>query len=207
MRILKDDTYKSILQAARDEFIRSGYKDTSMRAIAKRADVGLSNIYNYFKNKDEIFLAIVKPAKDEIFTFISQQHTEGNAKPERISTFHCHDEAIESYIRLIEKYKQELRLLLYHSEGSSVKDFRDTFTDHITQVSSNYMALVKKHYPQANDVSSFFMHALASWMVSILGEIITHDLNRRQIREFFREYFKYEIAGWCELTGIRREAG
>lgn len=207
MRVLKDDTYQSILQAARDEFIRNGYKDTTMRMIAKKAHVGVSNIYHYFKNKDEIFLAIVQPAKDEIFTFITRQHTEESIDFTQISTLHCDDKAIESYIRLIDTYKQELCLLLYHSEGSSMKDFRDIFTDHITQVSNNYMALVKKYYPQANEVSSFFIHTLASWTVSILGEIVTHNLSRQKIREFFREHFKYEIAGWNELTGIKREAG
>ena len=59
MRVLKDDKYKSILRAARKEFILRGFKDASMRTIAKDANVGLSNIYNYFKNKDEIFLEIV----------------------------------------------------------------------------------------------------------------------------------------------------
>jgi len=201
MRLLKDDKYDSILEAARKEFIRKGFKDASMRDIAKNAGVGLSNIYNYFRNKDEIYLAIVKPVKDELFTFISRQHTEEYIDFHRSTTFGHQEAVIESYIDLIDRYHEELRLLLYRSDGSSVSGFRDAFTDHITQVSYNYMALEKKHFPNTKDVSRFFIHALASWMVSVLGEIVTHDLSKEKIREFFLEYFRFEFAGWRELTG------
>jgi AcrR family transcriptional regulator len=179
-----------------------GFKDASMRNISKEAQVGLSNIYNYFKNKDEIFIAIVNPAKDELFRFITRQHTEENVDFSKASAFGHQEEAIEYYINLIDTYKEEIRLLLFSSQGSSIDNFRDALTDHITQVSYNYLELEKKYYPHANNVSHFFIHAMASWMVSILGEIVTHDLNKKKIREFFREYFRFGFAGWCELTGI-----
>ncbi|MDR2038855.1 MAG: TetR/AcrR family transcriptional regulator [Bacteroidales bacterium] len=202
MRVLKDDIYQAILKSARNEFIRKGFKDTSMRDIAKNAHVSLSNIYNYFKNKDEIFLAIVKPAKDNIFRFVEQQHTEENIDFNKMSTFHYQEETTEVYIQLLMKYKDELRLLLYHSEGSSMKNFRETFTEYLTQVSLKHMDIIKKHYPKVRHISPFFIHALCAFMVSTVGEIVIHNLSRQKIREFFGEYFKFEIAGWRELTGL-----
>lgn len=207
MRILKDDKYNSILHHARREFFRCGFKDVSMRTIAKESCVGLSNIYNYFKNKDEIFTAVVKPAKDALFRFITEQHTEKHLDFNNLSAFGHGEEAIDSYINIICTYKEEFRLMLYHSQGSSMGNFRDALTDHITQVSHNYRKLKKKYFPDSNNVSRFFIHAMASWLVSILGEIVTHDLNKRKIREFFREYLLFNFAGWCELTGIKKEAG
>lgn len=202
MRVLKDNIYIAIQDAARNEFIDHGFKDASMRTIARNAGVSPSNIYNYFTNKDKIFMAIVQPARDDIFTFITQQHTEDNIDFTRIAGFGHHEDIIEQYIDLIGKYKQELRILLYHSEGSSMNNFRDVFTDHLTQVSHDYMKLEKMHYPHNNEVSHFFIHTLSSWMVSILGEIVTHNLGRHRIREFFREYFRFTSAGWNELTKV-----
>lgn len=201
MKVLKDEIYKSILSVARQEFISNGYKDTSMRDIAQKANVGLSNIYNYFKNKDEIYIAIVQPAKSDIFTFITQQHTEENIDFHRMTELGHNEEAIKYYIDLIEKYKEEYRLLLYYSQGSSMCNFRDELTDHMTNVSYDYMALEKKHDVRVNEVSYFFIHTMSSWMVSILGEIVTHELDRQKIREFFREYFRFSFAGWRELIG------
>lgn len=207
MKVLKDEKYNCILHIARREFIRCGYKDASMRSISKESQVGLSNIYNYFKNKDEIFMAVVLPAKEKLFRFITERHTEKSIDFKKMSAFGHQEDSVEEYISLIDTYKEEIRLLLYHSQGSSLDNFRDALTDHITQVSHNYMELEKKHHPNAHTISRFFIHAMSSWMVSILGEIVTHDLDKQKIREFFGEYFRYGYAGWCELTGIKGGAG
>ncbi|MCS2958507.1 TetR/AcrR family transcriptional regulator [Bacteroides salyersiae] len=65
MQKLKSDIQKTILDAAEYLFIRKGYKNTAMREIAAKADVGLSNIYNYFPNKDSLFRYILQPVVDE----------------------------------------------------------------------------------------------------------------------------------------------
>ncbi len=201
MRVLKNEKYNSILQAARAEFIRKGFKDSSMRDIARNARVGLGNIYNYFGSKDEIFRILVKPAKEDIFRFVTERHTAENVEANHHSTFGHFEEDVDAYIDLVINYKQELHLLLYQSEGSSMQDFRECFIEHLTQISYQYIELEKKVYPHTREVSHFFIRTLSSWMVSIIGDIITHDLDKPKIREFFREYFRFEFAGWQELTG------
>lgn len=42
--------------AARNEFIKNGFKKTSMRTISAKSGIVLGNIYNYFKTKDDIFM-------------------------------------------------------------------------------------------------------------------------------------------------------
>lgn len=200
MKLLKDEIYDTILLVARNEFIQRGYKDTSMREIASKADVGLSNIYNYFKNKDDIFKAVVKPAKNDIFTFITQQHTAENINITRISPYGHEEEAVSYFIDLMQKYKEEYRLLLFYSEGSSLCNFRQELTEHMAEISHHYMELEKTYKPNNKEISPFFIHAMSSWMVSVIGEIVTHNLDREHIRKFFHEYFQFTYAGWRELT-------
>lgn len=202
MKLLKDDKYNAILSAARSEFVNNGFKDASMRVIAKEANVGLSNIYNYFKSKDDLFLAVVKPAKDDFYAFVREQHTNENFDFDRISTFGYQSEIIETYISLIDTYRDELYLLLFHADGSRLKGFRETFTDYLTQTSIYQMEIVRRRYPEAGEMSGFLVHTLSSWMVTILGEIVSHNLSKQRIREFFKEYFRFEIAGWRELVGV-----
>lgn len=52
----KKDT---IEDAARELFIKQGFHATSMRDIAKRAEVSLGNLYNYYETKDSIFESII----------------------------------------------------------------------------------------------------------------------------------------------------
>ena len=66
MQLKKDEIYTAILTAAQAEFDLHGFGGTTMRKIAARAQVTLSNIYNYFKNKDEIFSAVLAPLLQKI---------------------------------------------------------------------------------------------------------------------------------------------
>lgn len=60
MQYPKDDIQKEILKAAEKVFLENGFPKASMREIAQEAQVGLSNIYNYFKSKDDIFCTVVR---------------------------------------------------------------------------------------------------------------------------------------------------
>ena len=51
---------ESILQAAYDCLAEKGYADVSMRDIAERAQVALSQLHYYFKNKNTLFVAVVR---------------------------------------------------------------------------------------------------------------------------------------------------
>ena len=50
---------KRILAAATRLFQKRGYADTTINAIADKAEVGVGTIYNYFSSKNEILLNIV----------------------------------------------------------------------------------------------------------------------------------------------------
>lgn len=47
-----------ILDAAEDLFIREGYEETKMRALAQAANVPVGSIYQFFKDKSEILKAL-----------------------------------------------------------------------------------------------------------------------------------------------------
>lgn len=48
-----------IEDAARELFITQGFHATSMRDIARRAEVSLGNVYNYYPTKESIFESII----------------------------------------------------------------------------------------------------------------------------------------------------
>jgi len=63
----KDEIREHLVQAARQVFMRYGYKKTVLDDIAKEARKGKSTIYYYFKSKDDIFKAVID-AEAEIRT-------------------------------------------------------------------------------------------------------------------------------------------
>ncbi|MEU1213543.1 TetR family transcriptional regulator [Streptomyces sp. NPDC005791] len=54
------DTRTRILEAARTEFAERGYDKTSVRGIARAAEVDAALVHHYFGTKDEVFAAAVE---------------------------------------------------------------------------------------------------------------------------------------------------
>lgn len=49
-----------VIDACADLFVSNGYSDITMAQIAQSVTFGRANIYNYFRNKDEVFLALLQ---------------------------------------------------------------------------------------------------------------------------------------------------
>jgi AcrR family transcriptional regulator len=58
--IQKDETRETITHVAGHIFARYGYQKTTMDDIARACRKGKSSIYYYFRNKEEIFLAVLE---------------------------------------------------------------------------------------------------------------------------------------------------
>ena len=54
-----EQTRLALIDSAYALFLKQGYHGTSMRDIAKGADLALGGIYNHFKSKAEIFQAVI----------------------------------------------------------------------------------------------------------------------------------------------------
>ncbi|MGV7931077.1 MAG: TetR/AcrR family transcriptional regulator [Spirochaetota bacterium] len=52
---------EKIVNSARVLFSRQGFSATGLRQIAEKAGVSLGNIYNHFRNKDELFDELLDP--------------------------------------------------------------------------------------------------------------------------------------------------
>ena len=203
LQVQKENIRKKILMSARKEFFKKGFKEASMRTIAGKSGVGLSNIYNYFKNKDDILNEVLSPLI-MAFERIMKEHN----KPEYISTDIFTSEKyqlenINRFVGLITRYRKELDLLLFKSHGSRFENFMDEYSDKHTRLGLQYLHKMKEKYPKINtDISAFFIHTMSSWWLSIIGEIVSHELSAEEIEKFVSEYMAFGTAGWKKLMEV-----
>ncbi len=203
MQIQKDDIRKIILQVARKEFFDNGFKDTSMRTIAQKADVGLSNIYNYFKNKDEIFREVLSGLLSDLDNVMAEHNC-----PEGIDLYILNSEEyvrsqIGIFVNLVDNHKDDFRLLLFKSAGSQLENFREEWIERQTKIGKEYMKILKQKYPTVNvDISDFFIHIMSSWFISSISELVMHHLTQAELEQFITEYMRYSTAGWKSVMNI-----
>ncbi|WP_422012140.1 TetR/AcrR family transcriptional regulator [Reyranella sp.] len=66
----------ALLKAARAVFAEMGYGAASVRDIVRRTDLASGTFYNYFKDKDEIFEAVV----GQLTSVLLQRHRQGRGR-------------------------------------------------------------------------------------------------------------------------------
>lgn len=203
MQIQKEDIKKVIIQVARNEFVKKGFKDASMRTIAKKSEVGLSNIYNYFRNKDEIFREVLSGLLSAIDSTMERHNSSDYISVDIFSSEEYMRTQINIFVELVENYKEDFKLLLFKAAGSSLENFRSEITDKHTQTGIEYIALMKQKYPEINsNISEFFIHTMSSWWISIIVELVMHDLSHESLEDFIREYMEFGTAGWKKVMRV-----
>ena len=203
MQIQKEEIRKIIVEKAMEEFIARGFKDASMRVIARNANVGLSNIYNYFRNKDELFTEVLSPTIAAVEKMIKEHNGDGNLTTDFFHSPQMQQTELARMVNLIETYRWGLQLLLFKSAGSSFENFRETVTEKSMKMGYEYLMKMKEKYPKISaDVSPFFIHFMSSMWLTIMSEIITHELTHEQIIRFISEYIEFGTAGWQKLMKV-----
>jgi len=201
MQIQKTDIKQRLLEVAKTEFFANGFKNTSMRKIAQKSEVGLSNIYNYFKNKDELYGAVLQPLLKHLEDISYEHNQERNLSMDIFTSKAFFDENLQVMVNLVAKFKAELRLLLFHSYGSSLENFRAKYIDSNTKIGIEYLQKMKEKYPKLNtEISPIFIRILVAEMLTILGELVNNEqLSNQEIEQFIAEYINYTNGGWQKL--------
>jgi AcrR family transcriptional regulator len=75
------ESKKKILAAAIKVFSSSGYANANMRMIAKASGLSIGSIYLYFKNKEDLFLTLIKSRLDAILD-LGKEILDKNDTPE-----------------------------------------------------------------------------------------------------------------------------
>ncbi|MHA1688592.1 MAG: TetR/AcrR family transcriptional regulator [Promethearchaeota archaeon] len=81
-----DDVKKAILENALDIIIEEGFDKLTMRKLAKRMNMTAANLYNYFINKEELYLYLDNESYKELYGMILDAINKHSSLEEKIMT-------------------------------------------------------------------------------------------------------------------------
>lgn len=117
---------KEILSAALRVFSQKGYHQTSMNEIAKEAEFSIGSLYNFFKDKEDLFLTLFKEQLNEITQKVNEivEHTVGaREKLEAlINTLFSYFETNWEAIRIISLSHQDFESSLKNDIGNVIRE-------------------------------------------------------------------------------------
>ena len=192
-------TINNILNSAKAEFLQKGFKDASLRNIAKQAGVTTGAIYGYFKDKDEIFVTLVKDVLNGFFDLIQEVEEEernlikeGAGFPSQIFS------AKNSHLRYL-KYLYDnydiCKLVIMCSAGSSVENFMDQFMEKSLQELNELIQSVKIN----SNIDEFTIHIIVEFYIKSITEFIKHDVPYETAVKQFENINTFFFSGWKEL--------
>jgi len=101
-----------IVNSARSLFSRQGFSATGLRHIAEKAGVSLGNIYNHFRNKDELFEAVLGYSQEPLLALVERARREPDPRA-------AVDGFVDEWFRLLVEddwYRQSFEILLNKTE-------------------------------------------------------------------------------------------
>ncbi|BES64530.1 TetR/AcrR family transcriptional regulator [Gottschalkiaceae bacterium SANA] len=79
MQTKKEEIQQAIFKSAENEFLEKGFEKASLRQIVKKAGTSLGNFYNYYENKEALFVSIVEGAYIGMMQLVNNHNQwEGN---------------------------------------------------------------------------------------------------------------------------------
>ena len=197
-------TLELILAAAEEEFLSKGYEAASLREIVRKAGVTTGALYGYFKNKHELFGALV----DEEYHFVQQIFEEildeFNALPVEQQTEHM-QEYTEKGMRRMADYIYDhwnaFRLILCRSEGTDYCHLVEEMTEREVRATDDFSETSKEAGVSFRKVNVTLERMLTYSMFSNYFAMVRQDLPREETDQYISQLLEFYMAGWNGLWG------
>lgn len=192
-------TIDNILNCAKVEFLEKGFKDASLRNIAKKAGVTTGAIYGYFKDKDNIFLSLVKDFVNGLYNLIEEVESEDNDifiqnLKLRNMIFTTKENHIK-YINYLYENFDICKLLVMCSNGSSMENYLDVLMEKTLKENKEFIRVVK----ETSNIDEFTIHVIVEFYFKAVTEFIKHDVPHEIALRQFDNITSFFFGGWNEL--------
>ena len=198
-QVLKKEKEDVILKTSRSLFLTKGYLESSMKDIAKKANISVGNLYHYYKNKTDIAFRLVKPLFDEIDVFI-KKYTNNDItlfskkfnftkkdiiKPKQISLIISN--LINHLVDLYEKYEDEYRIV--NSCNEIVKYLKDWLSSLILYFIEKKYKILNVYNDEMEALIPSYTNAIIEGAINIFTDKkLSLNKKKKVLQLYFRSY-------------------
>lgn len=202
-------TYERIMSSAAEEFLEKGFQKASLRNIVKRAGVTTGAFYGYFESKEALFNALAEPADRFMAEYYSVQESFAQQPPEvqRDNLGVMSSTWMISKIDFLYENKTAFRLVLTRSEGTRYAAFMDEMVRVEVDATHKFYSVLHSLGTDVPYIDPDLEHVIVSGMFASYFELIIHDLPREKSRDYVKQMYMFQAAGWSRLMGVADVVG
>lgn len=197
------ETRELLLESAKAEFMEKGYNKASLRTICANAGVTTGALYFFFKDKADLFKAIVGKPVDELFRIMQSHFDEDDvniSSPDYDVDFDDHSEIAQVLIHHIYSNYDEAILLLTKSQGSEYENIIDRIVEMTENKSIESMKKITDKKGKKKKVNKYMLHLVIHLMVDSFVHLVTHEPDEKKALANIKKVFKMTMHNWTETV-------
>jgi AcrR family transcriptional regulator len=206
MQIRKKKIIDTLLENAEVEFYKYGFEHASIRRIIKTSGMTIGNFYNYFRNKEALFLALVDEEYQKFMHFMTQQeHETGSGfksdfmqQPDwrKQLPMLLHNLLPEFTSAVLPDFNRRFVILIEGSAGTKFENIRD-------RLKTLVIEHLKQHIEEAGVfVSDDICNLLSTQFIDGVVSIIKQEISNKNARHnLLANYMIFYVSGIAGLLG------
>lgn len=197
-QILKDSIKERIDRSALRLFSRSGFADATIARIAREAGISTGNVYNYYKNKERLFYALVPKSFVEQFLQLLRSKykaTDGRSLDNIMSygPMVLRDRQMRN---LLVENRERIIILLDKSEGTRYESFRGDLVKFMVQNVREYATSMEGRGRVAMDGMKYrLLSVIYDNLLQAFVEILKEYETEAEIGESYECLLSYHYGG------------
>lgn len=199
MNVADRSTLENILEVARSEFLLNGYRAVGLREIVKKAGVTTGAFYGYFKNKEELFSALVEKEYNHLLE-LYRSMIESFGKMSRDQQVQNLAEHARTLLKAMADYifqnRDAFKLILCSSEGTEYNNLIHELAKLDLDATREFLELSEQK------INAKLEHMLISGMFATFFELIIHDISEDEAEEYIDQMLSFYIGGWKSILGM-----
>lgn len=197
----KGNTPEKIQQAARQEFLKNGFRDTSVQKITEMVGISSQGFYKHFENKEKLFSSLVEPM---IAGISSIMHIEVEAKDKLIeqkqeSEVWDKDRILKETLDYIYDNFEDMKLLICCADGSKYENIIDTVAEYEASVVLKNIPKLRENGVPVPEIADETILMLMKHEYRSFVEFIKNDHTRAEAEEYIKTINVFYTAGWRAL--------
>ena len=200
----KTASHIQVIIAMRAEFLEKGFADASVRSIAARAGMSAAGLYRHYKNKEDMFDALMQPLMGEMNEWLEHHRRMKYAMvlqdgADREMLF---GEAYMDFVKdVLYPRREEFKLLLRGARGTKYENFLHDFVEEQQRDMMETFEYMRAHGCEIKIPTQEEMHTLLSAYLTAVFETILHGYEKEKMEYCMDTLNRFFLPGWMAIMG------
>ena len=200
-----DETRNLIMDYAKEEFLEKGFKDASVRNIAKNMGLTTGAVFRYYTDKEALFSAIVDDAAKTLYeSYLETQNEFQHYSPEKRHNIveMNNPQYLLAMLDIIYDSFDAFKLIICHSEGTRYANYIDRLVNIAEKNTHMFIEVMKKDGLKIKEVPANLVHIIYCANFTAVFEVVVHDMPKEEAVEYVSSLFEFFNSGWKTLLQV-----